>query len=71
MIKIRLSFPLTDLDQVREEELEEVVDGKEVKTPEAKTKSATHEVDSIALVDRKLDAAPTWRANCRNKFSAI
>ena len=31
MIKIRLSFPLTDLDQVREEELEEVVDGKEVK----------------------------------------
>ena len=71
MIKIRLSFPLTDLDQVREEELEEVVDGKEVKTPKAKAKSATHEIDSIALVDRKLDATPTWRANCRNMNSAI
>nr|BAD33451.1 hypothetical protein [Oryza sativa Japonica Group]BAD33727.1 hypothetical protein [Oryza sativa Japonica Group] len=71
MIKIRLSFPLTDLDQVREEELEEVVDGKEVKTPKAKTKSATHEIDSIALVDRKLDATPTWRANYRNMISAI
>nr|ABA92095.1 retrotransposon protein, putative, Ty3-gypsy subclass, expressed [Oryza sativa Japonica Group] len=67
----RLSFPLTDLDQVREEELEEVVDAKEVKTPKAKAKSATHEIDSIALVDRKLDATPTWRANCRNMNSAI
>jgi hypothetical protein len=29
------------------------------------------EIDSIALVDEVLGAAPTWRANCRNMNSAI
>ena len=29
------------------------------------------ETEPIALIDEKLDAPPTWRANCRNKISAI
>jgi len=29
------------------------------------------ETKPIALVGEELDATPTWRANCRNKISAI
>ena len=29
------------------------------------------ETEPIALIGEKLDATPTWRANCRNKISAI
>jgi hypothetical protein len=29
------------------------------------------EREPIALIGEKLDATPTWRANCRNKISAI
>jgi hypothetical protein len=29
------------------------------------------ETKPIALVGEKLDATPTWHANCRNKISAI
>nr|BAC99402.1 hypothetical protein [Oryza sativa Japonica Group]BAC99531.1 hypothetical protein [Oryza sativa Japonica Group] len=39
--------------------------------PGAKTIPATSKIGSIALVDRKLGATPTWRANCRNMNSTI
>jgi hypothetical protein len=39
--------------------------------PGGKTKSSMPEMKPIALVGEELDATPTWRANCRNKISAI
>src|SRR5512139_2658352 len=39
--------------------------------PGGKTKSSMPETKPIALVGEELDATPTWRANCRNKISAI
>ncbi len=39
--------------------------------PGRKAKSSVLETNPIALVGEKLDATPTWRANCRNNISAI
>ncbi len=36
-----------------------------------KTKSSMPKTEPIAPIGEELDATPTWRANCRNKISAI
>jgi hypothetical protein len=39
--------------------------------PGGKAKSSTPETNPIALIGKKLDATPTWRASCRNNISAV